>query len=751
MELTERIPVERLQAIVSMPYTMFKQLGSSAKNEKEREDRFAQFQRYSTSMIASKGEMKRLYKYPDAIPNEAGGRLYSGGSIQGLACPIRGYLVNGLCTDIDMKNAHPTILLYICNKHNIPAPHLEKYVRDRDDVLADMGSGAKVAFLKSVNSDSVNRTIKDTFFNGFDKEMKALHKHILALPDYKNIAATVPHAKVYNRNGSAINRILCYFENVVLQRMVGVLTIAGIEIMSLMFDGCLVYGDYYDNLELLTQLEAAVAEYGVKLAYKRHDTSLNLAEIPAEKEEDETDRSCAQAVLGRFPHFKYCRGVFYAYNTQQGMWSTDSIFIRALIGKLGGGYTSSMVHLKNVFEFVKTLVIDDQWYAKTERSGLKKLLFKDGFYDSETCELHPFNPDVVFFGRMAYNFPRDLDTADIRDRFFTTPLGDGQGKYLLGLTARALMGCRPKNMLFGLGESGAGKSMIVEAYAAACQDYVGTFDAGNLAFDKSTRDSAAKNRWAFQLQHKRLIFSNEMKSTESIDGNAIKKLASGCDKMVGRNHGGAETEFTPHFMPVVMANDMPKITPYDDAVNNRLRVVSYNKRFVEHPVGPDELQMDPSVGDEIKTEEFQQKFVALLIESFHLPLVETEEVKNAKREWVAESPSVMDAFLGFYEITNDPTDFTTSAEMQHWMKDADNGITLVKLGKELKAFADKNGHTNYVNKQKKINGKVVQCYFGIRERRDEVERIGPMAAPMDAPYDEQERDPEAEYQPKKAK
>lgn len=753
MELIERINVERLRAIENMSPEVFRPFCTTCKNEKEREEFHAQVNRFITTSIAAKGEIKRLYKYPDAIPNEVGGRLYSGGSIQGVPCPIRGYLVNGTCTDIDMKNAQPTLLLNICRKHNIHAPHLEKYCANRDDLLAAAGHGAKQLYLKTIYSDSVNRTIKDTFFNGFDKEMKDLQKQIVALPEYKHIVASVPFCKATNRNGSALSRILGRDENVVLQRMVGVLTVAGIEIMSLMFDGCLVYGDFYDNLELLTQLESATAEYGIKLAYKRHDTSLNLAEIsaPAKKEEGETDQSCAESILKKFPHFKFCQGEFYAYNDRTGMWSTDPIFVQQLVSKYGGMYTTSMMRRKMVISCIKPIVLDDEWAEKTEHSGLRKLLFKDGVYDSETRELNPFNPDVVFFARIAFNFPRDLNTADIRDRFFTKPLGDGMAKYMLGLTARALMGYQPKNVLFGLGESGAGKSIIVLAYASSVPEYVGTFDAGNLAFDKSTRDSAAKNRWAMILRHKRVIFSNEIKSTESIDGNAIKKLASGGDIMVGRNHGGAETQFAPHFMAVVMANDMPKITPYDDAVNNRLRVVSYNKRFVEHPVGPDELQMDPSVGREIKTVEFQQTFVALLIESFHLPLVETEEVLNAKKEWVVESPSVMDAFLGYYEFTNDPTDFIPTAEMQHWLKGAENGITLVKLGKEVKAFADKNGHTNYVNKPKKINGKAVQCYFGIRERRDEVERpMAPMAAPMemDCPYDEDERDPEAEYQPK---
>jgi len=507
-----------------------------------------------------------------------------------------------------------------------------------------------------------------------------------------------------------------------------------------MFDGLMVYGNHYSDAGLLVRIEAAITEYGIKLAYKRHDSSLNVAEISdaPKEEEDETDQSCAENILKKFPHFKYCRGEFYAYDDLTGLYSTEPIFIQQLVGKYGGKYTTSMMRRKNVIAMIKTLVIDEQWVVKTERTGLGKMLFADGFYDSETRELHPFNPDVVFFGRIAYDFPRDVDGLDdIEERFFTRLLG-GQGKYMLGLLARALMGVRMKRMLFGLGESNAGKSVTVTAFEHSFQDYVGTFDAGNLAFDKSTRDAAAKLRWALQLQRKRLIWSNEIKSTESIDGNMVKKLASESDALVGRNHCGAETSFRPHFLAVVMANDMPKITPYDDAVNNRLRVVSYRKKFVDHPNGPDELQMDPSVLDEIQTVEFQQKLAALIIKYYHIPLVETDEVLDAKREWVAESPSCIDAFNGFFEITNNPEDFITSAEVQRWLADSEIGVTMVKLGKEIKSYCEKNNHTNYINKPKKIGGKLVQCYVGIRERRDE-EHIGPLGIDRN----EVEGDPEA--------
>jgi hypothetical protein len=37
--------------------------------------------------------------------------------------------------DVDMKNAHPTLLLYLCKKNDVDCPFLEAYVNDRAKLL----------------------------------------------------------------------------------------------------------------------------------------------------------------------------------------------------------------------------------------------------------------------------------------------------------------------------------------------------------------------------------------------------------------------------------------------------------------------------------------------------------------------------------------------------------------------------------------------------------------------------------------
>ena len=94
------------------------------------------------------------------------------------------------------------------------------------------------------------------------------------------------------------------------------------------------------------------------------------------------------------------------------------------------------------------------------------------------------------------------------------------------------------------------------------------------------------------LQYKRIIFSNEIKTTSDLDANFIKKISSGGDLITGRLHCGNETSFNPHFLSCVMANDLPRIKPYCDAVEKRVRVINYEKVFVDNPSNQFEAQKD---------------------------------------------------------------------------------------------------------------------------------------------------------------
>ena len=206
-ELIERIPLRPVKWIKSRTFEEFMtdceaEIGRRKFTKKDMKDKYKLLHSFCDSLIKSRGVMKRIYKYSLSTPSEMGGRLFCGGSIQGLAREYRSLLLRDVTTDIDMKNAHPVILRYICKKHGIPCPQLEYYINHRDDILAnwtDRGMG-KTAYLENTNNDKyssakgqspeVNKELRL-----YATENKTIQKQLIALPEYVQIVSSIPKRK----------------------------------------------------------------------------------------------------------------------------------------------------------------------------------------------------------------------------------------------------------------------------------------------------------------------------------------------------------------------------------------------------------------------------------------------------------------------------------------------------------------------------------------------------------------------------
>jgi phage/plasmid-associated DNA primase len=350
------------------------------------------------------------------------------------------------------------------------------------------------------------------------------------------------------------------------------------------------------------------------------------------------------------------------------------------------------------------------------------------FYPSTT---NAYNPDIVF----TYAIEHDYVTPDaeqiaymdtIRKRLFCLSLGENAGNFFLLQIARGLAGDVMKKILFGLGVSNSGKSVLCKAIQLSCGQYIGSYNAENLSMSMSSSDEAQKMRWALLLKDKRIILSNEVATNTALNGIIIKKISSGGDSLTGRLHGGLETQFKPQFLPIVFANDLPDIKPYDDAVNNRVRVFNFEKTFVDVPKNDYELKKDLNLENEMTTNKFQTAFVNLLVKTYtdfikngnieYVP----DEVSNAKTEWIGddEEHTVIGKLLIDYEITNNIHDYVISEDLGYWLKNIKAGISSKKFGIELKRYCNINEFSNVESKVKSILGKKCCCWFGIKYIRE---------------------------------
>lgn len=274
----------------------FSNLGDNPEKEKERRQQIKSIRKnYKSKVVPLQDNPEYGFVQVDYTRN-GGGRMYSDGiSLQSMKKDLRKFLLEGFCwnckkdcqcsdtsfaRDIDMVNAHPTILLYLLKKYNIDKnlyKLLEYQVNNRDKCMKHYGIDKKdfVAFLNCektfidapwTNPEFIllNQAIYGT--NGLlavvekDKEHKEFIKQVkkeLKLSD--------------NSDGKLFARFIQRQENEILQLIIQQLTNEGIQVRSLQFDGVIVDNDPKLNQSFLDTLMKRIndaRQYGIKLTMK---------------------------------------------------------------------------------------------------------------------------------------------------------------------------------------------------------------------------------------------------------------------------------------------------------------------------------------------------------------------------------------------------------------------------------------------------------------------------------------------------
>ncbi len=255
-------------------------------NKTDAKKEYEKTMRYLNKKVSSSNNYVK-YNY---CKNRTSGRLIGDFTIQSVKRKFRGFICDGVTTDIDMENAHPSILLTLCEKYDIQAPNLCLYINNRKKCLNDIQDKDCIAYNKakekvliSTNLDKKIST-KSEFLKNYDREMKMIHRKFLDIEDF---AYVKEFAKKDNFEGSFINHILCINENEILSYMRTFCDINDIKVHSLMFDGLMVYGDINDFT--LKQMEKYIQENTIfetmKLAVKPHEYDFELPDgyVPKER------------------------------------------------------------------------------------------------------------------------------------------------------------------------------------------------------------------------------------------------------------------------------------------------------------------------------------------------------------------------------------------------------------------------------------------------------------------------------------
>lgn len=766
MELIERPDLNAVNYLNSIKYDDFRKncldsahkTGEKRPTEKDLKTWYSILQQFCKTNIKTKGITKRIYSYSQTTPAGLGGRLFSGGSLQSIWSVYRGLLMRDIGTDIDMSNAHPVILRYICKKHNIHCPELEYYITNRDDCLKqfDNRSIGKNAFLVATNNDKLLRGDHPKCLKKYDKEMKTIQKELIELPDYKTLAETIPEYKLtHNYNGSYVNRILCYYENIILQHAIHVINTKGIEIAILMFDGLMLYGNYYEDFDLLTEIENYVESQmeglNMKWAYKQHDYTLYIPDdfVKTKPVIVDNDEKCALYNIKLLKDkLIYTNGVVFYKN--ENVWTNDIVLIENMLITFimdntppndNGCYVYKQ--LKNVKSAIKTIFaflsqIDDKTiYDKFHSTTRGRLAFQDGVLCALSNRFYLWSEiDFEYYTTICINrcFNHYLLKPDfklmieIRDTIFK-PLFNDNYELALNFISRAIMGhTEDKNWASLVGNRNCGKGVLYELAENSLGKYVGSFKLDNILVQRegNSKETAKDLYWLLEFEFMRLAIAQETPPDSNkykISAPLLKKICSGGDTQhARRNYDRRDTHFKTDTSILIMGND-PLECSTNDCNEHRFQfntIIQFKneeqlQQLQTHYLPEDVLnhhfgKIDYSLKDKCKTDEWCNAFILLIMHFYKSePLTVSNSIVNDDDDSNI-SPLICRIFTTF-ELTKNDDDILLATDVEGLLNDEKT-----KIKTELNALG-------IIKKKVKSRGAFRDkiCYFGIKLKNVEIE------------------------------
>jgi len=211
---------------------------------------------------------------------------------------IRQTLAKNNYVDIDMENAHPTILLQICQQNNINCSYLKEYVKNREEYLKESmkfystdRETVKKLFLRLIylggfdnwaNDNNIEMKTQTNFIIGLKEELKKIgaifNNEYKDLHDLIEKSKKSKNASNYNISSSVLSYVLQEWECQILETMYIYMTkknyIKNRECI-LCADGIMIDKNTYKD-ELLNELYDEV--------FKTHGLSINFVKKDMDKD-----------------------------------------------------------------------------------------------------------------------------------------------------------------------------------------------------------------------------------------------------------------------------------------------------------------------------------------------------------------------------------------------------------------------------------------------------------------------------------
>jgi hypothetical protein len=432
----------------------------------------------------------------------------------------------------------------------------------------------------------------------------------------------------------------------------------------------------------------------------------------------------------------YCNSEFYLKDNNILSCVDEKFLFSYIMGKselklyniVNGGkeyrlYSSKVSCQHAMFESFKTEVIthnrDNEFVNKIWKSNINYLIFTNGIYCFKTKKLYSFDekPDVLSFVKMNYDYKpeRDLEKQNkIKDDILLKLFSSKEEvDYFLYTIQKALTGnvydIHGKDWITIQGPRDSGKSMIGLLFQNTFQQYYTSMDSSNFILKKSLGESARNLNFLALLEHCRIAFLSESKSTEKIDGDLLKRVTSGGDSHTVRGIYKEERKIVSQSKLFFVLNKQLE-TDVQDVFETHIGFTLKNKFVVEIDEEKEKINKigqftyytkDDKIKWIINDQDYINSFLHLVldVEPCDMPA----ELKEEKQQDI-ELYSKDTLIKTHYDITFLDSDFVSSKDLQNKLKMNPRNLKPILLEMGCKVGRSQTGGIN------------IRGYTGIKHR-----------------------------------
>jgi len=306
----------------------------------------------------------------------------------------------------------------------------------------------------------------------------------------------------------------------------------------------------------------------------------------------------------------YKKRIFYKLNN---VWISDKNIIDNILIKLimdcniykqglGGLITysaniTSARHILDALYSTITSTTDDDFifdYKLLHTTTRGKLCFKDGvldfinkrFYLWNEIDFEYYTPIMINRNYADYFYNPDRSTIDlVKQSIFDNMYGDKTNKALHFLSRGIAGHYEDKNWVEYIGNRNCGKGVQYDILSNAFENYVSTFELGNMLYNRNTAgsenvDCSKKLYWLMDLEFVRLAISQETPDHSSglkVNSKMLKKIAGGGDEIVARrNYDRFDTHFNIDTTFAIFGNNS-LVVEGNDCLEHRIEFSSVNQ------------------------------------------------------------------------------------------------------------------------------------------------------------------------------